>query len=186
MTRSVRVLGRLDPNFAWDGSRLYDRSDFRPGSDLPVDLRGAAASVEGGLSSVWRLLRDPLGINKLFWAEDAEGDILVAARPYLLVEAGRRFEEIRAIPSGSMVDLLPDRPSPEEHSLVPGSWFASPELPGMEVGPLPRGFAASSIATSLPSPLPFPRLRRSCASLEDWTAPASPRWSEDIFVTSCR
>jgi hypothetical protein len=128
MTRSVRVLGRLDPNFAWDGSRLYDRSDFRPGNDLPVDLRGAAASVEGGLSSVWRLLRDPLGINKLFWAEDAEGDILVAARPYLLVEAGHRFEEIRAIPSGSVVDLLPDRPSPEEYSLVPGRVFSG--VPG--------------------------------------------------------
>ena len=48
MTRSVRVLGRLDPNFAWDGNRIYDRSDFRPGTGLPVDLRGAAASVEAG------------------------------------------------------------------------------------------------------------------------------------------
>jgi hypothetical protein len=156
MTRSVRVLGRLDPNFAWDGSRLYDRSDFRPGNDLPVDLRGAAASVEGGLSSVWRLLRDPLGINKLFWAEDAEGDILVAARPYLLVEAGRRFEEIRAIPSGSMVDLLPDRHYPEEHSLVPGSWFTSPASPGMEVGTIAKRIRStldsylSALATTFP------------------------------------
>ena len=156
MTSSVRILGRLDPNFAWDGCRIYDRSDFRPGNDLPVDLRGAAASVEGGLSSVWRLLRDPLGINKLFWAEDAEGDILVAARPYLLVEAGRRFEEIRAIPSGSVVDLLPDRPSPEEHSLVPGSWFASPESPGMEVGAIAKRIRStldsylSALATTFP------------------------------------
>jgi hypothetical protein len=132
VTSSVRVLGQLDPNFAWDGSRFYDRSGFQPGNELPVDLRGAAASVEGGPSSAWRFLRDPLGINKLFWAEDAEGDILVAARPYLLVEAGCRFEKIRAIPSGSVVDLLPDHP-PEEHSLVPGSWFASQGAPGVKV-----------------------------------------------------
>jgi hypothetical protein len=156
MTRSVRVLGRLDPNFAWDGSRIYDQSDFRPGNDLPVDLRGAAASVEGGLSSVWRLLRDPLGVNELFWAEDAEGDILVAARPYLLIEAGRRFEEIRAIPSGSVVDLLPDRPSPEEYSLVPRSWFASPESPGMEAGTIAKRIRStldsylSALATTFP------------------------------------
>src|SRR5918997_1768127 len=133
MTRSVRVLGRLDPNFAWDGSRIFDRSAFRPEASPPVDLRGAAASVEGGLSGTWRFLRDPLGINKLFWAGDAEGDILVAARPYLLIEAGHRFEEIRAIPSGSVVDLQPDRPSAEKHSLVPSSWFASQGSLGVEV-----------------------------------------------------
>jgi asparagine synthetase B (glutamine-hydrolysing) len=156
MTRSVRVLGRLDPNFAWDGSRIYDRSDFRPGNDLPIDLRGAAASVEGRASGAWRLLRDPLGINKLFWAGDPKGDVLVAARPYLLVEAGHRFEEIRAIPSGSVVDLLPDRPSPEEYSLVPGSWLASPESPGMEVGTIAKRIRStldgylSTLATTFP------------------------------------
>jgi asparagine synthetase B (glutamine-hydrolysing) len=131
-TRSVRVLGRLDPNFAWNGSGIYDRSDFRPGTSIPADLRGAAASVEPGSSGAWRFLRDPLGINKLFWAENVQGDILVAARPYLLVEAGHRFEEIRAISSGGVVDLLPDRQSPEEYSLVPGSWFASQKPIGME------------------------------------------------------
>jgi hypothetical protein len=68
MTSSVRLLGRLDPNFAWDGSRIYDQADFRPGLGLPVSLRGAVASVEPGPSGTWRLLRDPLGLNKLFWA----------------------------------------------------------------------------------------------------------------------
>src|SRR5215208_4703439 len=53
MTSSVRLLGRLDPNFAWDGSRLYDRSDFRPGLGLPVDLRGAVASVEPRPRGPW-------------------------------------------------------------------------------------------------------------------------------------
>jgi asparagine synthetase B (glutamine-hydrolysing) len=132
MTRSVRILGRLDPNFAWDGRRIYGPPDFRPGVGLPLDLRGAAASVEAGPADAWRFLRDPLGINKLFWAGDAQGNILVAARPYLLVEAGHRFEEIRAIPAGSVVDLLPDRNS-EERSLVPASWFATEEQLGAKV-----------------------------------------------------
>lgn len=129
--KSVRLLGQLDPNFAWDGNRLQGSSDLRPGSDLPLNLRGAAASVEAGPSGTWRLLRDPLGINKLFWAKDAEGAILVAARPYLLVEAGCSFEAIRAIPAGSVVDLLPGDSS--EHSLIPGSWFVpQEERPGVE------------------------------------------------------
>jgi asparagine synthetase B (glutamine-hydrolysing) len=133
MTRSVRVLGRLDPNFAWDGHRIYNQADFRPEASPPTELRGAAASVEAGLSGAWRLLRDPLGLNKLFWADDAEGDILMAARPYLLVEAGRRFEEIRAIPPGSLVDLLPGRSSAEEQTLVPDSWFVAQEPARVEV-----------------------------------------------------
>src|SRR5215213_353742 len=133
MTRSVRILGRLDPNFAWDGNRIYDRSDFQPSADLPVDLRGAAASVEAPPSGTWRLLRDPLGINKLFWAGDTEGNVLVSARPHLLLEAGCHLEEIQAIPPGVVVDLRPDHFSPEEHTLVPDSWFTAQEPTGVEV-----------------------------------------------------
>ena len=133
MTRSVRILGRLDPTFAWDGNRIYDRSDFQPSADLPVDLRGAAASVEAPLSGTWRFLRDPLGINKLFWAGDTEGNVLVSGRPHLLLEAGCHFEEIQAIPPGVVVDLRPDHFSPEEHSLVPDSWFTAQESTGVEV-----------------------------------------------------
>jgi asparagine synthetase B (glutamine-hydrolysing) len=131
--KSVRLLGQLDPNFAWDGDRLCDLADFPPGSALPADLRGAAASVEGEPFRAWRLLRDPLGINKLFWVEDVEGTILVAARPYLLVEAGCRFEEIRAIPMGSVVDLDSDASSPKEYSLTPRSWFTPQASPGVQV-----------------------------------------------------
>jgi asparagine synthetase B (glutamine-hydrolysing) len=142
MTSSVRLLGRLDPNFAWDGSRIYDRADFRPGLGLPVDLRGAGASVELGSSGTWRLLRDPLGLNKLFWAKDPEGDVLVAARPYLLIEAGRRFEEIQAVPSGSVADLIPGRALPEEHSLVPDSWFTPPDPRDVDVEALGKKIRA--------------------------------------------
>ena len=128
---SVRLLGLLDPNFAWDGERLLGAEDLGPGVDLPSNLRGAAASVQAGHSSKWRVLRDPLGINKLFWARDADGTILMAARPYLLVEAGCPFEDIRAIPAGSAADLQPGESS--EHSLVPDYWFEPrEERPGVE------------------------------------------------------
>jgi asparagine synthetase B (glutamine-hydrolysing) len=131
--KDLRLLSRLDPNFAWDGSRIYHPSDFRPELGPPDILRGAAASVESGPSGAWRLLRDPLGINKLFWVEDGDGSVVLSARPYLLVEAGHRFEEVRSVPSGSVVDLLPGNPSAEERSLVPDSWFAPRKGPDVEV-----------------------------------------------------
>jgi hypothetical protein len=37
---SVRVLGRLDRNVAWNGNRLYQDADFRAGSRPPYELRG--------------------------------------------------------------------------------------------------------------------------------------------------
>lgn len=140
--RTVRLLGSLDPGFSWDGSRLLDRPDFLPESGIPTGLRGAAASVETGPSGAWRLLRDPLGINKLFWAKDAGGDVLVAARPYLLVEAGCPFGEVRAIPAGGVIDLSPDGASPEEHSLLPSSWFVSREETETSVEDLGRDVRA--------------------------------------------
>jgi asparagine synthetase B (glutamine-hydrolysing) len=124
---SVRLLGQLDPSFAWDGHRLCDPSYFRPQSRLPVDIRGAVVSMEVDHSGTWRLLRDPLGINKLFWAKDPEGTILLAARPYLLVRAGCSFEEIQAISPGSVIDLLPGHYSSTEYSLPPDFWFTSEE-----------------------------------------------------------
>jgi asparagine synthetase B (glutamine-hydrolysing) len=135
----VRLLGQLDPSFAWDGHRICDPSTFRPPSSLPVDVRGAVVSMEVGHSGTWRLLRDPLGINKLFWAKDPEGTVLLAARPYLLVRAGCSFEKIQAIPPGSVIDVLPGHYSSQEYSLIPGSWFASQEGPHVETEVLANG-----------------------------------------------
>ena len=67
------LVGELDPNFAWDGARLYDARDFAPGTKVPLDLRGAAASLEVQSPNSWRIVRDPLGINKLFWAAAEDG-----------------------------------------------------------------------------------------------------------------
>jgi asparagine synthetase B (glutamine-hydrolysing) len=100
----LRVVGDLDANFAWDGERLYQARDFAPAARVPVELRGAAASVAFESPSSWRIVRDPLGINKLFWATTREGPTL-ASRPKRLVDQGCAFDAIRAVPRGAVIDL---------------------------------------------------------------------------------
>jgi asparagine synthetase B (glutamine-hydrolysing) len=138
MKEPVRLLGELDPSFAWDGSRLYRRPDFLPEREPPGTLWGAAASAETDGSGTWRLLRDSLGINKLFWAKDEEGTILVAARPYLLVEAGCSFAKIRALPPGAVVDLLPGGVA-EQCSLAPDLRPTPQSPPGIRIENIAEG-----------------------------------------------
>src|ERR671917_1346258 len=114
----VRLVGALDPNFAWDGSELLRDSDVQAGAKLPYDLRGAAAFVHGGEGERWRVLRDPLGLNKLFWAWDADGTVVIAVRPKRLIEEGHTFEQIRALPRGCLVDLLPNEAETKAYSIV--------------------------------------------------------------------
>jgi asparagine synthetase B (glutamine-hydrolysing) len=112
----VRVVGDLDHNFAWDGGRLYERADFRVGSPVPYELRGAAAAVDDDGRGRWRVLRDPLGLNKLFWAPSAD-TVLIAARPRRLVDEGCAFEDIRAVPRGSVLDFSSSDLDPVPHSI---------------------------------------------------------------------
>ena len=122
---SVRVLGRLDENLAWDGSRLYRDADVRVGSAPPHELRGAAAWVRPDPLGSWRIVRDPLGLNKLFWARAEDGGVDLAARARTLVDAGHRFEEIRAVPRGCLLDLIAGEPPAAPDSIVPAAWFAA-------------------------------------------------------------
>jgi len=46
-----------------------------------------------------------MGLNKLFWATQADGSVLVAARPWRLVAAGCPFDTVHAVPSGAVIDL---------------------------------------------------------------------------------
>lgn len=127
---TVRVLGPLAPDFAWDGTRLY--GDLGPGGPVPLGLRGAAASVRPGDAGRWRLLRDPLGLNKLFWSRDAAGAVVVAANPQRLVRAGHPFSAVRSLPRGCVVDLDPAG-AEASHSLVPEGWFSpQDEAPQLE------------------------------------------------------
>src|SRR5262245_48273360 len=118
----IRIVGDLDGNLAWDGRRLYDDTDFGPDRELPLTLRGAAASVRSGRAGGWRIVRDPLGINKLFWAEGTDGTIVLAARPSRLTNEGYAFEAIRAIPRGSVIDLRPDDIDATQHAIPLEDW----------------------------------------------------------------
>ena len=123
----IRIEGGLDPTMAWDGVRLYDDVSIPPGSAVFADLRGAAGWVRDDDANGWQILRDPLGINKLFWVRDEDGSVVVASRPARLVQAGYRFEDVRAIPPGTVLDLQSPSPRPRERSIVPASWFATNE-----------------------------------------------------------
>jgi asparagine synthetase B (glutamine-hydrolysing) len=129
---SVRVVQDLDRNFAWDGAALYRESDFAPDAPLPEPLRGAAAAAvptpdDGSRRERWRIIRDPLGLNKLFWATRDDGGIDVAARPAGLVRIGHQFDEIDAFPRGRVVDLDPLAPESVERSLLPRTWSTRSE-----------------------------------------------------------
>jgi asparagine synthetase B (glutamine-hydrolysing) len=128
----LRVVKELDRNFAWDGAALYRERDFAPEAPIPEYLRGAAAAVvptpdDGSDRQRWRIVRDPLGLNKLFWATRDDGSIEVSARPAELVRRGHPFNEINGFPRGCVVDLDPLAPEPVEHSLLPRTWSARSE-----------------------------------------------------------
>ena len=118
----IRIEGGLDPTMAWDGERLYDDASILPGSDVVGDLRGGAGWVRDDDANGTQIVRDPLGINKLFWVRDGDGSVAMAARPARLVGAGYRFEDVRAIPPGTVLD---SRSHPRERSIVPERWFAT-------------------------------------------------------------
>ena len=130
----VRVLGSLDRTFAWDGRRLYDETRFQESVNDFHELRGAAAWAASISAQDWRIVRDPLGLNKLFWAQNENGMITLAARPRTLIDAGHCFAQIRAIPRGRVIELCPSHPEPVEHSILL-SLFRQPAEP-------PRGIEA--------------------------------------------
>jgi asparagine synthetase B (glutamine-hydrolysing) len=124
----IRLLAKLDPTFAWDGSRLYGEAELA--GAVPIGLRGAASFAgpkDGhGDPGDWRILRDPLGINKLFWAQGEDGTVAVATRPRQLVDEGYALEDLRAAPRGCVTDYQASTHEPLESSLVPDSWSDPP------------------------------------------------------------
>lgn len=124
----VKVLGALDATFAWDGERLYGETDLAAGREQPSLVRGAVATVEPDEErSRWRVVRDPLGLNKLFWAP-GDGGIAFAARPWMLIEQGHALDQVAAVPRGLVLDLDPARGRQEEGgTLLPEAWPADGE-----------------------------------------------------------
>jgi asparagine synthetase B (glutamine-hydrolysing) len=120
---AIRVVGELDETLAWDGERLYHDADLGPDGGDASALRGAAGTVSASSRrNRWRVVRDPLGLNKLFWAREPAGGIVFAARPWLLVEQGYALDDVSAVPRGTQIDLEPDWLEPRGNSLVPDAW----------------------------------------------------------------
>lgn len=99
------MVGELDANFGWSDGRLLDGSRCGPGTWPPKTLRGAFGCVNSDPDGRHRIVRDPLGINKLFWSTAGDGTLVIAARPRRIVDVGCRFESIQAIPAGAVIDL---------------------------------------------------------------------------------
>ncbi len=121
----IQVLGELAPTFAWDGEKLHLDGDLAPGTELPANLRGAASVAQTDGHGRWRLLRDPLGLNKIFWGYDSAGDVQMAARPATLVDAGIPLTEQYAIPPGCVVEVEPATGCLGSRSLMPERWRRS-------------------------------------------------------------
>jgi hypothetical protein len=99
----IRLLGELDPSFGWTGTELI--TGEVPAGVLPNGyLRGpyASLSIRGETA---RLIRDPLGLGKLFWAFDPDGTLLFSARPWRLVDSDCAFGDIRAVPPGVVMEI---------------------------------------------------------------------------------
>ena len=77
----------------------------------------APPSLEVQSPNSWRIVRDPLGINKLFWAAAEDGRVAVASRPKRLLEEGFAFSSVRAIPRGSIIELAESRPEPDVYRM---------------------------------------------------------------------
>jgi asparagine synthetase B (glutamine-hydrolysing) len=88
--------------FAWDGTAFH--------SSLPP---GPAEGAFAGLDSPSnRLVRDPLGLGKLFWAP-ASGTIHLASRPAALTARGHPLAACRAFPANTAVTYAGDVPRVE-------------------------------------------------------------------------
>jgi asparagine synthetase B (glutamine-hydrolysing) len=138
----VSFIGARDTNAAWNGARLCDDADYSPSASLEA-LRGAAASVRGAPATGWRIVRDPLGLNKLFWARDEQGNHRFAARPKRLVDAGARFDEIVSVPPGTVLDFATPDAARVERSLVPASWYGPDGGPCLPVEAIGAGIRTS-------------------------------------------
>ena len=122
MTWAAEVVGALDTNLAWNGSTLYTDAELSGDVMALLPLRGAASRAGRLPDGGWRFLRDPLGINKLFWVQDDLGRVTAASRPKRLIEQGWPFEAIWSFPRGAVIDV--DDGHATDHSIVPSQWWA--------------------------------------------------------------
>ena len=138
MKRGFRVVGSLDPNVGWDGTRLLTEPPPL-GEAVPSTVRGGTAWVQTSTQGDARLFRDPLGINKLYWAASDPGDVAVAARPKRLLDVGFRLSDVRSFPNGTIANVDPGG-NVETASVRPREWF-EPSAPP-DIGDIGRTIRA--------------------------------------------
>jgi asparagine synthetase B (glutamine-hydrolysing) len=141
--RGITVLGNCDPVLGWDGEQIYGARDLAQGPLPPAHLDGAAAAVlplpDGGA----RIVRDRMGLGKLFWAQGAEGRIDFAARPALLTGAGHALDAVQAVPRGTALEF------DQNGRLIHENRFEPPQAINIPVVPVPE--AAAHIRQALDS-----------------------------------
>jgi asparagine synthetase B (glutamine-hydrolysing) len=116
-----RIIGELDASFAWNGTSIYRAGELAAGTPIPFNLRGAITSYVGSNTGEWRVLRDPLGLNKLFWGESC-GTVHLSARPHRLVAEGFGIDDIRSVPRGCVLDHRLGESGARKASILPPQW----------------------------------------------------------------
>ncbi|MGH4019210.1 MAG: asparagine synthase-related protein [Pseudonocardiaceae bacterium] len=101
---------------------IYRAEELAAGAPIPFDLRGAITSYLCTGAGEWRVLRDPLGLNKLFWVSESHGTWYLSARPHRLVAAGFNFDDIRAVPRGCVFDHRQGESGARKASILPPRW----------------------------------------------------------------
>jgi asparagine synthetase B (glutamine-hydrolysing) len=117
-----RIIGELDTSFAWNGESIYRTEELAAGTPIPFDLRGAITSYVCSSLGEWRVLRDPLGLNKLFWVRESVGTVHLSARPHRLVTEGFDFSDIRSVPRGCVLDHRQGESGARKASILPPRW----------------------------------------------------------------
>jgi asparagine synthetase B (glutamine-hydrolysing) len=120
--RASRTIGELDASFAWNGRSIYRAEELAAGTPIPFDLRGAITSYACTSTGEWRVLRDPLGLNKLFWVRESSGKVHFSARPHRLVAEGFDFDDIRSVPRGCVLDHRQGEQGARKASILPARW----------------------------------------------------------------
>ncbi len=95
-------------NFCWAADSFQPSLEFISGGDgvqAVREMRGQYGFAVNGPEGSAVLVRDRLGINKLFFAFDGSGRVLAANYLLDLVQRGIAVEEIYSVPAGHITEI---------------------------------------------------------------------------------
>ncbi len=139
--RSLTIFGPRDPVLAWDGTQLFTDCDLTRGARPSPPLDGICAAVQPLPDGGTRIVRDRLGLGKLFWARGVGGRVEFAARTAQLTAAGHRLDTIMSVPRGVVLEY--DR----DGCLIGESRFHPPRA--QDLPPAPVSHAGRRIRRTL-------------------------------------